>query len=98
MDTPSLMQQNELFSSDSAGGANALASAAVDADVSVNNSGVSNSDSADGASRLASAAANAGLINLMCHNSFSFIPCHVVRSRKDTERSLLQKTSPYGQV
>lgn len=59
----------KLFSSDSAGGASALASAAVDAGISVHNcNAVLNSDCTNGASALASATANTCVRNLVCHN------------------------------
>ena len=58
-----------LFSSDSAGGASALASAAVDAGICVDDSHATvNLHCANGASALASAAADACVTNLVCHS------------------------------
>ena len=71
------VQLLKLFSSDSTGGASALASAAIDASVCVHNcNAVLNSDCTNGASALASAAANTCVRNLVCHNKLSFLsPC-----------------------
>ena len=62
------VQLLKLFSSDSTGGASALASAAIDASVCVHRSNTINGDSANRASALASAAANTCVRNLVCHN------------------------------
>ena len=59
----------KLFSSDSTGGASALASAAIDASVCVHNCNTTlNGDCTNRASALASAAANTCVRNLVCHN------------------------------
>ena len=59
----------KLFSSDSTGGASALASAAIDASVCVHNcNAIVNGDCTNRASALASAAANTCVRNLVCHN------------------------------
>lgn len=59
----------KLFSSDSAGGASALASTAIDASVCVHDcNAILNSNCTNGASALASAAANTCVRNLVCHN------------------------------
>ena len=63
------VQLLKLFSSDSTGGASALASAAIDASVCIHNCNtILNGDSTNGASALASAAANTCVRNLVCHN------------------------------
>jgi len=63
-----------LFGSDRTGGASALASAAVDAAIGINDRyAVLNGDSTNRASALAGAAANTTIRNLVCHNKLSFV-------------------------
>ena len=66
--------RNRVFSGDSAGGANALASAAVDAAASVDlHVIVAHGDSAHGAGGLTSAAGHAGIVDCMCHVKYTSI-------------------------
>ena len=77
------VQLLKLFSSDSTGGASALASAAVDASVCVHNCNTTlDGDCTNRASALASAAANTCVRNLVCHNKLSFLsPCPKYRMK-----------------